>query len=455
MKILFNLAPEHVVLEKLDERWSLIDWLFSKFATHLATMASSMSMRQGILHTTIVTAWMILAAVCPCAAKDFVVVIDAGHGGHDYGAIDNGVREKDINLGVALKLGRKIDKEHKDVKVVYTRDDDYFISLQERANRANKAHGDLFISIHTNSVDAKSKSRKTVCGASTYTLGLHRTAENLAVAKRENSVMMLEKDYSTTYCGFDPNSSESYIMFELNQNKHMEQSVDFASYVQEGLSDKASRVDKGVRQAGFWVLAATSMPAVLVELDFICNPSSARFLSSENGQKKLAEGIYTAFCEYKEDYDHQMAAAQGKIKPTKEKKDKKAGKKDKRQKQSEKEAATKSATPQERADANDSEEESSKSADRGKSDDVRKEKNEKSRGTVFKIQFLTSSTVIAEGASRLKGLDGVDYYRDGGMYKYTCGEFKDWNSAVRMLRKVKKKFPDAFITTFKDGKRVR
>ena len=179
-------------------------------------------------------------------AGDFIVVLDPGHGGHDYGAIGAKAREKDINLGVALKLGALLKKE-KGVKVVYTRDGDYFKTLQQRADIANKAHGDLFISIHTNSLDKKARNRKTISGASTYTLGLHKSAENLAVAKRENAVMMLEDDFSTTYCGFDPNSTESYIIFELSQNNHLDQSIDFAGKLQSEMKSTAGRVDRGVR----------------------------------------------------------------------------------------------------------------------------------------------------------------------------------------------------------------
>jgi len=245
-------------------------------------------------------------------AKDFVVVIDAGHGGHDFGAIGKKTNEKSINLGVALKLGDLIKKNMDDVKVVYTRDGDYFKELQERAEIANKAHGDLFISIHTNSVDKKNKRRTTIKGAATYTLGLHRSAENLAVAKRENSVMMLEDDFSTTYCGFDPNSTESYIIFELSQNQHMEQSIDFASKVQAEMVTTAGRQDNGVRQAGFWVLAKTGMPAVLIELEFICNPTSEAFLASENGQTKFAKSIFNAFKSYKLSYDRKSGVMKDK-----------------------------------------------------------------------------------------------------------------------------------------------
>lgn len=216
---------------------------------------------------------------------NFTVVIDAGHGGKDHGAVGAKTKEKDVNLGVALKLGEMIEKEMKDVNVVYTRKKDHFVTLQGRADIANKARGDLFISIHTNSVDAKSKSRKTVNGASVYTLGLKRGEDNFNVAKRENSVIMLEPDYTTTYRGFDPNSTESYIMFELSRDIHMDHSIKVAKEIQKELVSTAGRRDKSVHQAPFWVLVQTSMPAVLVELDFICNPTVEKFLAGNDGQK--------------------------------------------------------------------------------------------------------------------------------------------------------------------------
>lgn len=344
------------------------------------------------------------------SAKDFVVVIDAGHGGHDHGAIDNGVREKSINLGVALKLGDMIKTKMKGVKVVYTRDNDKFLSLQARANVANKAHGDLFISIHTNSVDKKNRNRKNIAGASTYTLGLHKTEENFAVAKRENSVMVLEKDYTTTYQGFDPNSTESYIMFELNQNKHMEQSVAFAQAVQGCMANDANRIDKGVRQAGFWVLAATSMPAVLIELDFICNPVSAKFLASEGGQKKLATAIFNAFHQYKDDYDKLVAATNGEI--------------------------------------NDSEHDKVES----QKDDMQPTISEE---VCYKVQFMTNAQLLDKESKAYKGLYPVQHYFDGGLYKYTYGNYTTWEDASKALNKVKKKFADAFIIKMKDGKRIK
>lgn len=228
----------------------------------------------------------------------FTLVIDAGHGGKDFGAIDNNQREKDINLGVAKKLAAKIKKELPDVNVVLTRDNDSFISLQERAAIANENKGNLFISIHTNSVDKTNPKRMSVAGASVYALGLHKDKDNLQVAMRENSVIELEKNFDQKYSGFDPSKDESYIIFEMAQKKNLAQSLKFADLAQKNLVSVAGRGDRGVKQAGFWVLWATSMPAVLVELDFICNPNIAVYIGSETGQEQMSEALFKAFEKY-------------------------------------------------------------------------------------------------------------------------------------------------------------
>ena len=208
-------------------------------------------------------------------AKDFVVVIDAGHGGHDPGALGKFSKEKTINLNVALKLGKQIKRNCPDVKVVYTRERDVFIPLGRRADIANNAKADLFISIHTNSVAGS----KTAKGASTWTLGLAKSDANLEVAKRENSVILYESDYKTRYAGFNPNSAESYIIFEFMQDKYMSQSVHLASLVQKEFRHTCKRADRGVHQAGFLVLKASAMPSILVELGFISNPEEERYLN--------------------------------------------------------------------------------------------------------------------------------------------------------------------------------
>lgn len=294
------------------------------------------------------TIYIALAAVAMCGGianaasrttsqPEFTVVIDAGHGGHDTGAVDNGVREKDINLGVAKKLAALIEKKMPDAKVVMTRDDDNFISLQERANIANRNRGNLFVSIHTNSVDKSNPNRRKVAGSSVYALGLHKDANNLKVAQRENSVIELESNYEQKYSGFDPKKDESYIIFEMAQKKNLGQSLKFANEAQKHLVSDAQRADRGVKQAGFWVLWATSMPAVLVELDFICNPESARFMGSDKGQEQLASALYKAVENYAIGVKPQLevksgSTASGEAKVSKDKNAKKESRKSTRSK---------------------------------------------------------------------------------------------------------------------------
>lgn len=239
---------------------------------------------------------LLLSTLAFCLyAQAFTLVIDPGHGGRDAGAIGRTSKEKNINLAVALELGRLIERNCPDVKVIYTRKNDTFVELNQRAEIANKAKADLFISIHTNSTAAKIGPQ----GTETYTLGVHRAADNLEVAKRENGVIVLEKNFEERYEGFDPKSSESYIIFELMQDMYMEKSVELARNIQQHFKTTAQRKDKGVHQAGFLVLRATSMPSVLVELGFINNPTEERFLQSKTGCAALAKSIYNGFIKYK------------------------------------------------------------------------------------------------------------------------------------------------------------
>ena len=396
----------------------------------------------GILRFLFLTYVLIISVVVsPISsfAKDFVVVIDAGHGGHDVGAVGAKACEKNINLGVALKLGKLIEENCSNTKVVYTRKTDRFLTLQERANVANKAHGNLFISIHTNSVDKKNKNRKSINGAATYVLGMHKNDDNLAVAMRENSVMKLEKDYSTTYEGFDPNSSESYIIFEISQNQHVKQSLELASRVQQEFSKVAKRKNNGVRQAGFWVLARTSMPAVLVELDFICNPTVESFLDSESGQEKLAKSLFNAVKSYKASY-HNSTDDKSKSKNQDKKKseDKKKSKKDNQNEE----------TVESKVEAkSDSGNEGGKASQPETLIDDNTE--------VYKIQFLTSTKKLKDGAPELKGLSPVNYYYEKGIYKYTFGTLTDKKEALSLQNKIRKKFKGAFIVVFKGEKRIR
>ncbi len=228
------------------------------------------------------------------SSKTFTLVLDAGHGGKDPGALGKKGREKDINLAVTLAVGKLVEQNLKDVRVVYTRKTDVFVELNERAAIANRAKANLFISIHTNALPKGKQGR----GSETYTLGMHRAADNLEVAKRENEAIILEKDYQNRYEGFDPKSAESYIIFEFMQDKYMEQSVNLATLVQKEFSN-AGRLDKGVHQAGFLVLRATSMPSCLVELGYITTASEEAYLLSQRGVNELANSIYQAIKKYK------------------------------------------------------------------------------------------------------------------------------------------------------------
>ncbi|KAA6342060.1 N-acetylmuramoyl-L-alanine amidase AmiA [termite gut metagenome] len=344
-------------------------------------------------------------------AKDFVLVIDPGHGGHDPGAIGKISKEKNINLNVALKLGNLIKANCEDVKIIYTRSTDVFIPLDRRAEIANNEKADLFISIHTNAL----KGKKLVQGASTWTLGLARSEENLEVAKRENAVMLYEADYKTRYAGFDPNSSESYIIFEFIQDKYMMQSVRLASLIQQQFGRVCNRRDLGVRQAGFLVLKNTTMPSTLVELGFISTPEEERFLNSETGTAIMAKGIYNAFLAYKKENHVETFVGTPKNNTQVEKE--------------QIETYTPSAP--------------STSLQPASSDKI-----------IFKVQFLTSPQLLPKNHTKMKGLKAVEYYKDNGMYKYTYGASPDYNNVLNVKKQISVHFKDAFIVAFRNNKRI-
>lgn len=366
-------------------------------------------------------------------AKDFVVVIDAGHGGHDPGAIGKISKEKNINLNVALKLGKQIQKNCSDVKVVYTRTRDVFIPLNRRAEIANDAKADLFISIHTNAL----ANNRTAKGASTWTLGLAKSDANLEVAKRENSVILYESDYKTRYAGFNPNSAESYIIFEFMQDKYMSQSVHLASLIQKQFRHTCQRVDRGVHQAGFLVLKASAMPSILVELGFISTPEEERYLNTEAGTTSLSNGIFRAFLNYKREQEIRLNGSSKTIIP---------------EDSSEPEIET-------TADIDTTPLKNKENArQENKQIPIRAEKavvNQTERtAPVFKIQILTSSRPLAKNDKRLKGLKEVEYYKEGGIYKYTYGASTDYNKVLRTKRTIAAQFKDAFIIAFKNGEKT-
>lgn len=361
--------------------------------------------------------WLLFLPLCTSHlwGKDFVVVIDAGHGGHDPGAIGKISKEKNINLNVALKVGNLIKNNCDDVKVIYTRSKDVFIPLDRRAEIANNAKADLFISIHTNAL----ANNRTAKGASTWTLGLAKSDANLEVAKRENSVILYESDYQTRYAGFNPNSAESYIIFEFMQDKYMEQSVHLASLMQKQFRHTCKRLDRGVHQAGFLVLKASAMPSILIELGFISTPEEERYLNSETGATTMAKGIYHAFLNYKREHEIRLTGVSKTVIPTEQK-----------------------------------EQDIEKENDRPVTVQKVAESATNDNEITFKIQILTSSKPLAKNDKRLKGLKGVDYYKEKDIYKYTYGASGDYNKVLRTKRTTTAKFKDAFIIAFRDGEKM-
>ena len=358
--------------------------------------------------------------------KTFTLVIDAGHGGHDAGAIGAFSKEKDINLNVALAFGRYVERNCPDVKVIYTRKTDVFVTLNDRANIANKAKADLFMSIHTNSLPNGRISR----GMETYTLGMHRAADNLEVAKRENQVILQEKDYKETYKGFDPNSAESYIIFEFMQDNNMQKSVELAKLVQKNTCSLAGRLDKGVKQAGFLVLRATSMPSCLIELGFISTPDEENFLNTQAGIDNMARGIYNAFAQYKNENHNGGRAPIVRENTKKEKKSK--------EKQKEEEKAL-NVVPQENTEQ--------------PVQSVPQQVVESK--IIYKVQILATDGVLRKNDYRLKGRTDAEYYKENGMVKYTLGSFDTMGEANNYRKELNNLFPGCFVVKFQDGKRVQ
>jgi N-acetylmuramoyl-L-alanine amidase len=330
------------------------------------------------------------------------IVIDAGHGGKDPGAIGKKAYEKKIALAIALKVGSYIEKNLKGVKVIYTRKTDVFVELFKRAEIANKAHAQVFISIHVNSL-TKSKPY----GTSTWVMGVHKSEENLEVAQRENSVILKESGYKKNYKGFDPNLPESYIALSLLQNAHLEQSLMLAQKVQNQFKTRAGRKDRGVKQAGLVVLWNATMPAILVETGFISNSSEEKYLMSDYGQSIIASAIYRAFREYKNEIEKNSKN----IPVIKE--------------QTTNIQNIKNAVPP-----------------------------KTTTDIVFKVQIKSSSETISLNSKQFKGLKGVEEIKFKGMYKYYVGSTNDFNKILKKQTEVRKKIPDAFVVAFKSNKRI-
>lgn len=368
------------------------------------------------------------------AGKVFTLVIDPGHGGHDAGAVGAISKEKDINLSVALAFGRLVESNCPDVKVVYTRKTDVFIPLQKRADIANRNKADLFISIHTNALPKGKIAR----GAETYTLGMARAEANLEVAKRENSVITYESNYQEIYEGFDPNKVESYIIFELMQDRYMQQSVELARLVQQQYTRHAGRNNKGVHQAGFLVLRKTSMPAILTELGFISTPDEECYLNSAEGVRQMSQSLYNGFVKYRS--VHAATSAGARVIPD-----------NPRKPVAERPVAPKAAKTTPDTVRKDIARAPEKAAEPEPGNDDRAANEDL---PVFRVQLFTTDRVLAEGDSRLKGLKPVSYYKEKGLYKYTYGETTAYSEARSLQRSIADRFPQTFIVAFKDGQRI-
>lgn len=357
-------------------------------------------------------------------AGRFTLVIDAGHGGRDAGCVGSMSSEKNLTLKYALAFGKIVERNCPDVKVLYTRTKDHFVELKQRADFANRNKADLFISVHINAIPGG----KSVRGYQTYTLGKGETTgkagiqENLQVAQRENSVIFMEKDYKQKYQGFNPNSTESSIMFELVQDVNMERSVALARMLQRNICSATSRVDKGAHQNNLAVLRLTSMPGCLMELGFISNRDEEQFLNTESALNKYARGFLKAFITYKNKY---FDGAKAPYRPS---------------------------------DVSDTEVIESipeKSKDDTVSSVNEKKKNEREVSSdfpVFKLQILYGDKKLRTNDRQLKGVKDVECSEEKGLYRYTVGSSTNYNEIYRLRKQLLDKFPESFIIAYKNGK---
>ncbi len=352
----------------------------------------------------------------------FRVVLDAGHGGKDYGAIYHGFIEKNIALSVALKVGKLLEKEN--IDVIYTRKTDVFIELKERPQIANRADANLFVSIHCNG-----ETKKTAFGAESYFVGTSKNASNLEVAKKENSVVTLESNYKEKYNGFDPNNPESIIGITLGQEQNISQSINLARKVQDCFKDDNQRKDRGVKPAPFWVLHQTAMPSILIELGFLSYKEEGEWLNSEAGQNDLAASIAKAVVQYKKEF---FIPGTEEYKPAPEA----PAKEDKPVIETKPKADKPVATAKPKAE---------KPATAGTVD----------KGILYKVQISASGKSLDLVPSNFKGLDQLSKDDSTNVIKYFYGSTPDLEKARELLEVAKGKgFTSAFIVPFKDGKKI-
>lgn len=349
------------------------------------------------------------------AQEKFTVALDAGHGDHDFGAVYHGHIEKNIALAVVLKVGEILEK-NPNIKVIYTRKTDVFIDLVERANIANRADANIFVSIHCNA-----NKNTAADGSETYVMGMTKNASNLEAAKKENSVITLEKDYKQKYQGYNPNAPESVIGMTLMQEEYIENSIALAGKVQDNFMNSLGQKNRGVKQAPFMVLHKAYMPRVLIEMGFISNPAEGARLDSEEGQQETAQAIAEAIVSYKKEF---FGAESNE--PTVDKPSQRIPKQP---------VPAPTETKKEQA--------------------TKPEAVEVVNGIVFKVQLSASSKKIEPVPSNFNGLDNISYINSGTLYKYMYGQTSSYNEAKKLLQEAKAKgFESAYLIAFKDGKSI-
>lgn len=442
-------------------------------------------MRKKIVLFLITICCVVVSA--DAANKKFTLVIDAGHGGHDAGAVGAVSKEKNLTLKFALAFGKMVERNCPDVRVIYTRKTDVFVELYKRAEIANRNKADLFISLHINALPKGRVAR----GFQTYTLGSSKrtgkntgVTQNLEVAKRENSVIFLEKDYKQTYHGYDPNSPESNIMFEFIQDKNMENSVELAKYMQRYVCKATGRQDMGAQQDNLAVLRLSSMPGCLIELGFISTRDEEQYMNSKAAEEAYARGIFNAFLAYRKKHDGNITipfqvepeekeivipqiVPQNEVKeePVKEKKAK-----EKKEEPVKVETIVVPESPEglEQIDLSPVQEvsQSAQPAPTPVPEATPQPQQEqpqqpepvkvapKPAGPVFKVQIFASSVKLKANDARFKKHKDAVFYQEGGMYKYTIGASEDYNAINRLRKELLADFPEAFIIAFKDGSRM-
>jgi len=352
-------------------------------------------------------------------AQKFKVVLDPGHGAHDFGAVRGNYAEKKIVLDVALKVGELLKKD-KNIDLVYTRKTDVFLELRERTEIANREKADIFVSIHANAV----ANAPSATGTETYVMGMSKNASNLEVAKKENAVITLEENYETHYAGYDPSRPESLIGLTLMQEQFITQSIELASKVQTRFTNDANRKNRGVKQAPYLVLHGAFMPSILIEMGFLSNSEEGAYLNSEEGKNEMARSIANAIIDYKKQYH----SASENI-PVKE------------EKQVPKEEPKKVEKPVEPAKTS--------SIDASKPAVVTKE------GVLFRVQVVASSKIVELKSVNFKGLDNITMLKEDSMYKYFYNETTDYNHARKALEVAKNKgYTSAFLVAYKNGKKI-